>query len=447
MRLIALATAVVLLGLSQSQAQMMTAERFLADSVDQYGPKYQGVEDAIAKFATRDFDGARAALDAAKAANPELPPSGVMMARLLFAAQQGAAAKSQLEQTIEKVPTDPEAWLFLGDMELQSRSFAAAQTLYDKAKDRLQGLQTSAKRRSNLEMRTYAGLATVAEGRGDWQEAKNYITQWLKVDPDHVAGRTRLARAMYKLEDAKTAYGILQKIYEGDDTTTRPEVSMALLYETDNKHANAKQLMTRAAQRDTKTLNTQLAVAKWALDTGELEIAEKACTDSLKIDSTALQAKMYQGMLARYRKQWNKSEQLFIQAHLQSPTNFGANNQLALVLIEQEDEDKRKRAAEFATINAQLYSGNLKNAFGREAMVTLAWINYKSGRVRQAIAGIQRAMQNGAISADSAYFAAKIMHDSKQTEIAKKILEPFLKNTPFFINKPDAEKLMTQLSS
>ena len=202
--------------------------------------------------------------------------------------------------------------------------------------------------------------------------------------------------------------------------------------------------MNLAIERDSKTLKTRLAAAQWALEADELGMAEQNATAALQIEPTSLDAMLLTGLVARYKNDLSGAEKIFTQAHLRSPAHLGAMSQLALVLIEQPTEEKRNLALQYAQVMVRLFSDLTKSA-GREARVTLGWILYKLGRQAQAAQQIQAALRAGAVSADSAYHAARIFHDSDLKDASKKILESTLGSKRSFPNRKAAENLLQQL--
>ena len=117
-------------------------------------------------------------------------------------------------------------------------------------------------------------------------------------------------------------------------------------------------------------------MGQWALETEQLPEAEKQATAALQIDPKSLDAKILCGVIALFKKDFAGAERYFEAAHLQSPRNFAATNNLALVLIEQKDEAKKRRALEYAQNNVQ------QNPKSAEAASTYGWVLYKTGPAR-----------------------------------------------------------------
>ena len=437
---------------AQAQTQALTAETLLQDLVDDYGPKYQDIDAAIDQLKAGRLTDARATLQTARQKNANLPPANLMLADILFRLKQVPAAQASLEEAVKEDANDPGAYIYLGEVALQSRRWTEAAAMYDRGLELSQKYSANAKRKNRLMVSAYSGQASIAEMNEDWATAKTLLTTLLQIETDNSLALTRLGRVMFKLsankEDEKEVYTLFKKMHANDEKTAFPDVNMALLYEQSGKSQNAKAMMERAAQQDGNNVRTRLAVAKWALDHEELDLAKTNAEAALKLEPRSLEAKLYMGLVARFRNDLSTAETLFKESHLQSPTHLGAITQLALVLVEQSDEAKRNQALEYARLNTQLYN-DLNEASGREAAVTLGWVLSKLGQNAAATKAVQQALTagNGRISADNAYHAAQILYDGGMTEAAQKLLEQTLQTESVFPNRAAADQLMTRIKN
>ena len=441
--LIAVAAFGVLLGTNDASAQV-TVRQLIGSAVTDIGPQFKDVEEAITRFKYGNINGAREFLQAAKTKNPQLAPADVMLAQLLFAAQQGQAGANALEQAVIDEPADPEAYLLLGNLALQGRRTAEAGLLLGKAETLAGAYTRNKKRQRYVQIGAHRALTTLAEQKKQWTDAEQHVRALLKLAPEDIAARGRLGVVLFQQNKVEDAYKEFQALYELNKETPRPEINMARLYEQTDKRANAKKLMGMAADRDGNTLATRLAVTGWALDAGELAMAQENVAAAVKLDSKSVQARVLSGLAARYAGDYKKAADEFLAAHILVPNNGAAINNLALVMIELPDETQRNLAMAYAQLSARVNS-DLKQASGREAAMTLGWVMFRLGREADALRTIQAALQSGGVSADSAYYAAQVLHDRGQPEMARKILEPTLKAKAIFPTRKDAEKLLGTL--
>jgi tetratricopeptide (TPR) repeat protein len=442
------------------QTGQITVEMLLGNAVSDGGSgQYKEVESAMQEFfGKRNLTGARDFLKAAKKKFPKLAPAEVMMAQLLAAAGQAAMARQELERGVVEDPKDPEFYVIFGRLGLQEGRFTDAELQFNKAEAVNAAFNDNAKRKRNFTLEILSGLATVAESRNKpeyWQVALDRLTAYLKEDPDKVSAHQRRGLALFRLNKPAEAMAAFKAADEAGQRTKTPalpaEVLMGRLYEEasndpsksqqqrDAAKAEAQKLMMAAAQAAPKDLETQLAVAQWALQAGKMNEALQYADVALKLDANSSLAQLTRGLVARILSDMRTAEDCFEAAFKLAPTDLGASNQLALVLVEQGDKDKQRRAAELAERNMRSAPGN------REAAATLGWVYFNMGRYDEAERAMAQAATGGATSPDGAYYIAKIYEQKGKYAEAKLVLQQALDAKQSFIHRRDAEVLKTQL--
>lgn len=405
-------------------------------------PQMKEITDAVARFKERDFDGALKLLKEAAKQNAELPPAQTIMAQWFSQANIPQGVRNYLEQAVMESPDDPDAYLFMGDIAMRERRVTEAKMLFEKAATLIAAFDKNAKRKENMQPRMLSGLAAVAEAREDWPEAQKQLEAWLKVDPKNAVAMQRLGRSLFQQKNATGALEKLKEAAKADPEMLTPEAYLAQFYEQSGDRENAKKWMAAALVAAPKDLKTRLVVAQWALETGQLDEAQTQSAAAMSIDSKSLDAKTVRGNVALFQKDYPAAERYFEAAHLQSPRNFAASNNLALVLIEQKDEGKRKRALEYAENNMKQYA---KSKEGIEAASTYGWVLYKMGKLDEAEKALQAAVSAGGLNADTAYYLARLYTDKGREDQAKQLLEIALKSTGPFLMKKEAKELAEQL--
>ena len=422
----------------------------IGEGVPTAATQYPEIQDALVRFRNTDFQGAKQLLEVASSNHPELPPAGVMLAQMFFAAKQTAAARASLEEEVKEAPGDPEPYAIFGQLALSERRVTDAEQLFAAANRLAASYTQNAKRKQGLQARALSGMASVAEARADWPAAEKQLRELVKATPDDVNAQTRLARALFKQGTSreKEAYNALTAVFKANPAVTRPEITMALWYFQEKRSEDLqRQLIDRAATRAADDLKTQLAAAQWALDTGNVAMAKKHAQNAATIDKNSVQAQLQLGMIARFERDLDAAEAALQRAHVLSPSDFRAVNNLALTLIEQPDEQKRRQALAYATINSRVYS-DLNQQNGREAIVSLAWVYFRLGKEVEADAALQKLIQiRAAVTAESAYFAAKIFQARGKPQAALQILQPALKQPTAFPERQDAEDLRDRLQA
>ena len=440
---LALISAGLAVALVRPVAAQLTTEALIGDSVsDIGGTKYADVDEAIKRYTNRDILGAQQFLEAAVRKTPSLPPVDLLLAKMHFFAGDAAAGLMSLEKTAMDNPTDPEPYLILGDQAITQRQTIPADALYEKAIKLLDSFEGNNKRKRSLTIRARNGDSIVAEGRKDWPTAVDDLNALIKLDPENATAHYRLGRALFMQKKTKEGYDSFVKASQLDKNLPDPNVSAALIYEMMGSHNEAKTAFETAVKAKRNDAKTLASYAQWLLQTGDVGQAEKALKAARDVEPENLDVLVLSGVAARMEKKMQPAEDYLVAALRLAPSNAAVINQLALLLIDQPDEGKRKRAVEFAKINATMQQNN------PEANVTYAWVLYQTGNNRDASA-ILRKVQFGGLSADSNYLVARMLADQNQTDFAKQVLESAFENSSggVFVFKDDANELKTKLAS
>jgi tetratricopeptide (TPR) repeat protein len=218
---------------------------------------------------------------------------------------------------------------------------------------------------------------------------------------------------------------------------------MARLYDEAKKRDTAKKLIEAAIKEAPKDPAVLLAAAQWYLGQGDTETAKAKADEAIKLEPKSIDAKIVRGAVARMARDYKTAEQLFGEAHTQSPGNFPAGNSLALVLIESDSKEARQRALEMAEVNVALHQKNSPQQVN--ALTTLAWVYYKLGRREDAEQILAQITQNNLLTTDGAYYVSRLLSDRGDTQRAQKILEEVLANDQMFPTRRDAEDLLAKL--
>ena len=143
------------------------------------------------------------------------------------------------------------------------------------------------------------------------------------------------------------------------------------------------------------------------------------------------------GLVALWEKDWTVAEDNFQNVLFASPNDFVARNNIALALVEQDDPAKKNKALTYAQIN---YKDNDKSP---DALSTLGWVYFKRGEFDQAGLALDQAIKaaGGINNADTATYAAHILHHRERDWEAKQLLEGLVKSDRPFSMRPEAQKL------
>ncbi|MBL9125225.1 MAG: tetratricopeptide repeat protein [Planctomycetaceae bacterium] len=415
-------------------------------TTDQIGVKVEPqvspeLEAAVKEFNQQHFDKALELLNSAAEKNPELPPGRTTLARFFLQANQIPVARAMIEQAVLEQPEDPEAYRMLGDIAFSERRMTESRLVFEELARRAEKFSGNPKRKSNYITAAHAGLAAVAEAQQQWEVARQHLTAWLALDPKNAGAHHRMGQALFGLEKPDEAYRELQTAAAAVPELPAPEVTMGRLYQQAGNEEQAAEWMKQAIAKSPDSLTARLGVAQWEWERGELEAAQQNVDAALKLKADSLEAQVLAGLIHRFQKNYAAAEQNLQAAYLAAPNNAMAANQLALVLIEQADEAKKRRAIELAEHNSRQFGNN------PEVAATLGWIYFQNGRAEDAAKIFKVVANAGRVSPDTAYFMARLANQAGQGSDALPALRSALESRSPFAYRDEASKLLAEIEA
>lgn len=423
----------------------LDAKALIGDSVSNPADgRFSDVAEAIQRFLNRDQLSARTFLERAIQKNPELPPVGVLIAKLQLLTGNAAAVRPALEQAVQEDSAgDPEPYLLLAEEALAGQRTIEADALFDKAVSLIESYSGNAKRKRQFEIRAYRGRAIIAERREEWEKAEADLRKWIEQDPEEAGAHQRLGQVLFQYQaDEKDREG-----FEAFTTAKRlnaqlpsPYVSAALMYSRNGKTARAMEAFEKAFSESGDDQTTLIAYAQALVKANQLAKAETILVKARKVAPSADSVWLLSGVTARMAGDLGAAEQHLARALALAPANRDVLNQLALTLLESKAEGAKARAQQFAQVNQQLNPNN------PDINVSLAWVLFRNGDANGATTALRQGLQGGALSADGNYLLAKILLARDDKTNAKRLLEAALKNDQgIFVERKDAEKILGTL--
>ncbi|MCB1512924.1 MAG: hypothetical protein KDJ36_18675, partial [Hyphomicrobiaceae bacterium] len=170
--------------------------QLLEPSIQEMSPKYADLEKAVGAFGDNNVEEATRIMEEVCRANPELPPTGVLLAKLFAFAQNQAGTRSALERAVRDNPDDPEAYVVFGDDNFKQGRFADASLNYDKAIDAAEKYSANEVRKKLLMLRALSGKAAVLEAGEKWSEAVPLLQRITSINTENLGLQARLRRAI-----------------------------------------------------------------------------------------------------------------------------------------------------------------------------------------------------------------------------------------------------------
>lgn len=440
--LASVAAALALIDTGEATAQLSSAT-LIGDSVSQPdSPRYSDVNEAIKRFQNRDILSARQFLETAKRKDPKLPPVGVMLAKMYAISGANNQVRPALEESINSEADDPEPYLLLGESTLQAGQTIEADALFDKTVRLIDGYEANAKRKRLLKIRAYRGRVAIAERREDWPAAESDLRVWLQEDPDDATAWTLMGQALCMLDRVDEGRQAFVKARELDENRASPYVMTASMLERRGLMSEAIAEFEKAFKEDPQNEVTLVTFAQALIRSGDLGKASQVLKAARSAAPGSFNVWLLTGVAARMSGSPDAAERAFQQALTLQPGSRDAYDQLAQVLAEQEDQQKRNLAVQYAATNSKIHPDNT------DVKVTLAWTLYRVERNREAQSALRNALESGGarLGADARVLVAKLLIAGNDKENARRLLSSALtENKGIFVQRAEAEKLLASL--
>ncbi|WP_197525773.1 tetratricopeptide repeat protein [Pseudobythopirellula maris] len=430
---------------ASSPGRGLTIESLIGDSVSNANEdSYPLVADAIQRFTNEDPIAARTLLEQAKERDSKLPPVGLMIAKMYLGVGNGQAVRAALEQAVQQdSANDPEPFLMLGEDAFSGNRFIEADAMFDKAFRLIDGYNDNQKRKRRLQIRAYRGRGAVAQRRRDWQESLESLDKWLALDPDSDSAHNQKGQVLFMLGQEREGYSELVAAHRLNSKLPNPLISAGLMYSRLDMQDKALTAFERAYADDQSNPMLLTAYGSALIRTGDVARAQQILAKGRTTSIDTVNVWLLSGVAARMAGSPEQAEEYLLKAFSLAPVSANSRdvyNQLAQLLINLPEPENKRRALEFAELNARLNSDN------PDVNITLAWVRYQLGQARGAVAALQKGLQGGKLSPDSSYLVAKILVAQGKNEQAKSLLSASMdEQSGIFVQRDEAQALLDTL--
>ncbi|HBT76682.1 MAG TPA: hypothetical protein DEB39_07100, partial [Planctomycetaceae bacterium] len=415
---------------------------------------------ATEKFAASDFNGALEILKATYAKHPEIMPPRVAMTQLFARSNVPQGIPASLEMATKETPNDPEAYLLLAEIAIQQRNLTAAGLLLDKADTLNAAYKANPERQKNMMVNSLRHRVSLCDAREDWGTMHTCLTRLIGVQGETPLLVRQLGVCLFQQkQDAQARELLIKAQGMKDDKGLPADAVLAQLYQLRGDMEKARASLDAAVKANPESLEVHSMYVMMKLSDDKLDEAKAAVEQLYKIDWTANQKEGKQDVsantkrlvatVALFQGNYAIAERYFQELVTNSPSDAASINGLALSLCEQTTKDaenkdvpdmsKLQRALEYAVGNVQ------KNQNNREFLATLGWICIKAGRTKQAVEVLQQACADGQMTADTAFYLAKLSVDEGNNDQARRLLEGALSNNRPFLKRSEAQKMFKTL--
>lgn len=404
----------------------------------------EGISEAVGLFRAGRIEDCRNALIAARVSQPSLPPADTFLAVLHLSAGRTEAAKDALDSAVINASDDPEAYVLLADLALRDGQRTVASLGYQKGADLLDQIDEFPKRREALNIRILAGMASLAETRGLFDEAEKYLNLWGNEVPDSPVITGSLGRIYFQQQKYERAREMFAKLVEIEPSSPPVEIVMGRLFSESGMAKEALQEMTKAATLFPDDIQVRLAVAARAIEIGNLELLTENVKAAKDINANALEVGVMESKLLHIQGDVEKAEATASAVVLANPSSFAAVDELAQVLAGSEDKDKRKLALEYARRNYSSF-GRTRTKAAVNAIITYAWALFCNDRGADAEVVLRAVPSGSTIGPQQTYYSGMIYLDRGQKAAAVNALSAALASDGLFACRGDCETQLEKL--
>lgn len=387
--------------------------------------EFPEIQAAIEAFKKGDGAGALAQLDEAVKAHPELPPSRLMLARLLLNTGQIAPGRALLEEAATRHRDRPEIYNLFGNLALLENRFTDAELEFEHAQTLLKAPPTAIAPIppaviAEAKIHAVSGRAAVAERRRSWPEALTLLEDLKALQPDDAATFQRIGRALFATNRMEEARKALEEASRLNPSLDPPAVTIGWLHLEANQPMEAEASLASAIAANPKSLAAQAAMAGFLLRRERLEDAKPFVKAAAAIDADASLVRRLQAQIARLENDPATSERYLRPVVAANPNDLASADGLVIALANQQDEAKREEAVKLA-------QETLRKSPNRvDGLIALGYAYQRVGRLDEALQAMRAATASGQVSADVAYYLGSLQASRGETAEAIRLLRAAL---------------------
>lgn len=379
---------------------------------------------ALTDLAMADHDWKSAAdyIGRATVIAPNDPMPQIKLIELYLLQKNYQSAKATASSLLAPFPNNPDVLDAEGRVQLATGDFSAAAITYRRA---FEIASTSPVMRNR-----YIAALRAAK---DFKTARDVLSQQLTHDPNNLPVKLELIRTEADIGGIDAGLAKAHDFASKDPTNPAYDIVSAELLEKAGRTSDATALLENRREKQPAIF---LALAQLYQRQHEPEKAEAILKTELQNEPADVNARVALAGQYLQGQQYDQARKEYEQIIAQAPNMVGALNNLAWLYQQQGDISKAREVADRAVALAP------QNA---SVVDTLGWIMMAQGDNDDALKYLKTA---GASTTDPEvqYHLAVVLQRTGQSAGAKTLLQDILNSGAPFQSKPDAEKLLTELT-
>lgn len=401
----------------------------------------KAIEEAITAFQLRDAGRVVEIFKQQADADPDFPPTDLLLAGLSFVVKDQKSGKILLERAAMQHPDSPAVYAAFSRLAINEARNTDGLALLEKLNRLINQNKISDKAKSFYEFLYRDGMIDLTMRLRRFKEARGFLTLQLESLPDNPKVLMVFAKLEFEEKNLEAATGYLQTLKAKLPSTRAPEAIFASWFQQAGNKLETEKWVVEAASKYPDDRQVQFEYASWAVNKEDFPIALDAIKKGETNGGENAFSKSLKGKIAFAEQSYAIAESHYNSLYSANPNNFDVSNMYALCLIENEDIAKRNQALEIANRNYKALPDNLI------AQSALGYIRLRLGSVDQAKPAMAAAAQNTGRFPDIDFFVASLLKEMNQNEEAKRVLENALKFEGLFLYRLPAKKLLNKLSA
>lgn len=408
--------------------------------------KIEELENAAHLLAQGKADEAFKLIQEAKRKYPALAPARLILGRMAMRVNP-QQARAVIEQAATEEPEHPAVFLTMADLALGDGRINDAILNASKALELSNQPRWTADQKTGFLTQGRALLSTAYEMRRDYANALANLTAWHELEPNNGQVRRRLGSAQFQMGKVDEALKNFQEAVKDDPSLLPASVLMARSYMEKMDFKKAGEFFERAVQQDGNNPRVHVAYAEYLLQQGNLAGAKAQAELAAREDPKNLDVQRMQATVARFSRDYPAAIKLFQAILDNTPGDYFASNQLALILADTSDDAQRKKALQYAQVNARQYENNA--AYVIDVLSTLGYSLFRTGNVdeaRQVMSKCAQLAVGRPVSPDTVYFIALTLANQRvNAEETRRLLKQALDSPGLFFFRAEAQAMYDKL--
>jgi tetratricopeptide (TPR) repeat protein len=372
---------------------------------------------------------AKALLNAAATKSPYLPHGDIQLALWFFNANLQAKGTATMELLAMEESDQADVRYLFAEVALGQGRYFDAWTHASAGLDAEPRERWAKEYATHIRMLLTRVKAKTANSRGDWQASMELFGELRRLGYADAQADMAQGRAAFMLDDVDEALDFYRKAASRPETDLIPELAIASMYDSQGNAMKTEEWFRRCETLEAQPAESaRLEYVRWLLKRNRSADARRQASRLRPSDERRKDFEYMIGATYKMDGEFAAAEHIFTKLNREYPGTFQVANQLALTLVESDDEGKRGRALQLASKNVKAAPKSV------DALSTFAWIKHRLGETEEAEKVFNLILRGGQASRDTAFYVAKVKMALKKEKEASLLQSAAKRSEGVFFN-------------